>query len=151
MAFPELLDTVTLVLLGALPLSVMVQLKPVGGVTLPGEQLRFVSDTVTGWLMVMEVPPPLMGIPVPLPSEADALLLIADKVLDVVDEITKVTEASDPSVIAVVLKPATMHRTSPDEGLLQLTDLPALEALEPVDQKVPEAGLKSPGAYSRSN
>jgi len=42
-ADPLLLDTVTLVLLGALPLSVMVQEKPVGGVTLPGLQLTPVS------------------------------------------------------------------------------------------------------------
>ena len=55
------------------------------------------------------------------------------------------TEARDPSVMAVVLKPAIIQRTSPDEGLLQVTDLPAAEAEPPVDQKVPEAGLRSPG------
>src|SRR5579871_5411213 len=55
MAFPELLDTVTLVLLGALPLSVMVQLKPVGGVTLPGEQLRFVRVGTGGSNVTEEV------------------------------------------------------------------------------------------------
>ena len=54
-------------------------------------------------------------------------------------------EASDPSVIAVVLNPAMMQRTSPDEGLLQLTDLPAFVAELPVVQNVPEAGLRSPG------
>ena len=47
--------------------------------------------------------------------------------------------------MAVVLKPAIIQRTSPDEGLLQVTDLPAAEAEPPVDQKVPEAGLRSPG------
>ena len=47
--------------------------------------------------------------------------------------------------MAVVLKPAIIQRTSPDEGLLQLTLLPALDAELPVDQNVPEAGLRSPG------
>jgi len=47
--------------------------------------------------------------------------------------------------MAVVLKPAIMQRTSPDEGVLQVADLPALLAEPPVDQNVPEAGLRSPG------
>ena len=42
-ADPLLLDTVTLMLLTALPLSVIVHVEPVGGVTLLGLQLRFVS------------------------------------------------------------------------------------------------------------
>jgi len=102
-------------------------------------------------LIVILVLPPLIGMLFPLPSDADALLLIPEVVLNVEGEIWKVTEASDPSVIAVVLKPAMMQRTSPDEGLLQLTDLPALVAELPVVQNVPEAGLRSPGVYSKSN
>jgi len=54
-ADPLLLETVTFVLLGALPLSVMVQEKPVGGVTLPGLQLRPVSVGTGGSSVTLEV------------------------------------------------------------------------------------------------
>lgn len=37
-----------------------------------------------------------------------------------------------PLLIAVVLNPATTHRTSPAAGVLQLADFPAAEAAAPV-------------------
>jgi hypothetical protein len=46
--------------------------------------------------------------------------------------------------MAVVLKPAMTQRTSPADGLLQLADLPAVDAAPPVEKKVPDAGLRSP-------
>jgi len=58
-AEPLLLDTVTLVLLGALPLSVIVQVAPVGGVTLAGLHERPVSVGAGGnrvKLKVLETP-----------------------------------------------------------------------------------------------
>ncbi len=54
-AEPLLLETVTLILLGALPLKVMVQEKPVGGVTLPGLHARLVSDGAGGSKVTFEV------------------------------------------------------------------------------------------------
>jgi len=48
-----------------------------------------------------------------------------------------------PLDMAVVLKPATTHRTSPGVGLLQLADFPAPEAAPPVVKNVPVAGLRS--------
>ena len=87
-ADPLLLDTVTLMLLTALPLSVMVHVDPVGGVTLLGLQVRFVSVGAAGWLMVTMPLPPLMLTPFPFPSEAFApLMLTVDEVFVVVDEI----------------------------------------------------------------
>jgi hypothetical protein len=82
-----LLDTVTFVAEGALPLNVIVQVEPVGGVTLVGLHVRLVRVGVTGWLIVMVVPPPLIGMLFPLPSDADALLLIPEEVFNVEDEI----------------------------------------------------------------
>ena len=58
-AEPLLLDTVTLVADGALPLKVIVQVDPVGGVTLVGLQDRFVRVGVTGnsvTVAVLETP-----------------------------------------------------------------------------------------------
>jgi len=139
-----LLDTVTLMLLGALPLSVMVQVDPVGGVTLVGLHARFVSVGNTGWLMVTVALPPLAEMPFPLPSDALAPLMLTNvEVSVVVEEIWKVTVASEPSVMAVLLRPAMTHRTSPADGLLQLTCLLAADAAPPVVQNVPEAGLRS--------
>ena len=87
-ADPLLLDTVTLMLLTALPLSVMVHVDPVGGVTLLGLQVRFVSVGAAGWLMVTMPLPPLMLTPFPFPSEAFApLMLTPVEVSDVVEEI----------------------------------------------------------------
>jgi hypothetical protein len=86
-AEPLLLDTVTFVAEGALPLNVIVHVEPVGGVTLVGLHVRFVRVGVTGWLIVMLVPPPLIGMLFPLPSDADALLLIPEEVFNVEDEI----------------------------------------------------------------
>jgi len=87
-AEPLLLDTVTLMLLSALPLSVMVQVDPVGGVTLAGLHESPVSVGAAGWLMVTTALPPLMAMVFPLPSEAFApLMLTPDEVFVVVDEI----------------------------------------------------------------
>jgi hypothetical protein len=87
-ADPLLLETVTFVLLGAFPLSVMVQENPVGGVTLPGLHERPVSVGATGWLMVTTALPPEMATLFPLPSEAFAPpMLTEDEVFVVVDEI----------------------------------------------------------------
>jgi hypothetical protein len=82
-----LLDTVTFVAVDVLPLSVMVHVEPVGGVTLVGLHERPVSVGATGWLMVIVVLPPVIEMPFPLPSDADALLLIPDDVLKVDGEI----------------------------------------------------------------
>jgi hypothetical protein len=82
-----LLDTVTLMLLTALPLRVIVQVEPVGGVTLAGLHDRPVRVGAAGWLMVITVPPPVMATPSPLPSDADALLLTDVEVLAVAGEI----------------------------------------------------------------
>ena len=95
-------------------------------------------------MMVTEAPVPVMVMPVPVPSDADALILIPVDVFKVEGDIWKVTDARPPSAIGVVLKPATMQRTSPADGVLQLADLPAADAAPPVDQNVPEAGLRSP-------
>ena len=86
-AEPLLLDTVTFVLLGALVLRVIVHEKPVGGVTLGGLQDNPVKFAVTGWLIVMLVPEPLIGTLPPRPSEPDPLTDTADVVFVVVDEI----------------------------------------------------------------
>jgi len=87
-ADPLLLDTVTFVLLTALPLRVMVHEKPVGGVTLPGLQERPVSVGATGWLMVTTALPPVMATLFPLPSEALAPpMLTPEEVFVVVAEI----------------------------------------------------------------
>jgi len=87
-ADPLLLETVTFVLLTALPLRVIVHEKPVGGVTLLGLHERPVSVGATGWLMVTTALPPLIGTLFPLPSEAFApLMLTVDEVFVVVDEI----------------------------------------------------------------
>jgi hypothetical protein len=127
------LDNVTLVLLGAFPLNVTVQVDVTGGVTLAGLHVRLVS-VGTGWLIVTTALPPVIGTLFPAPSDADvpAILTPVD-VLVVPEAIWKVTDARAPSPIAVVLKPAMTHLISPEDGVLQLADLPAAEAAPPVE------------------
>jgi len=83
-----LLETVTLMLPTALPLSVMVQVAPVGGVTLDGLHESPVSVGAAGWVIVTVALPPVMATAFPLPSEALApLILTVDEVSVVVEEI----------------------------------------------------------------
>jgi len=127
------LDNVTLVLLGAFPLNVTVHVDVTGGVTLAGLQLRFVSIGA-GWLIVTTALPPVIGTLFPEPSDAEvpAILTPVD-ILVVPEAIWNVTDARAPSPIAVVLKPAMTHLISPEDGVLQLADLPAAEAAPPVE------------------
>ncbi len=84
-----LLETVTLVAEDAVPLRVMVQVEPVGGVTLVGLHESPVSVGVaTVWLMVTTPLPPVIEMLFPLPSDAFApVMLTVDDVSVVVDEI----------------------------------------------------------------
>jgi hypothetical protein len=74
-----------------------------------------------------------------------------DEVLDVVEEILKVTEASAPSVIAVVFNPTTRQRMAVAERLLHIAVFPAFDAALPVDQNVPETALRSVFVNVKSN
>ncbi len=78
--------------------------------------------------------PPVIEMPLPLPSDADAPEMLTDADVSVVlEEIWNVTDAIPPLPIAVLLNPATMHRTSPADGLLQVACLLAAEAALPVE------------------
>jgi hypothetical protein len=129
------LESDTLVLLETLPLMLTVQVELVGGVTLAGAQVRLESTGPDAWLIVI-VPGPALVIGtdfgVVLPSEAARFenVTVVD-VFVVVDAIWNVTVASTPLAIAVLLSPATMHRMSPDAGVLQVTSLPATVAAAP--------------------
>ena len=57
--------------------------------------------------------------------------VICVDVLVVVDAIWNVTVARTPLPMAVLLRPATMHRMSPAAGVLQVTCFPARVAAAP--------------------
>jgi len=128
------LVSATLFEVAAAALKFTVQDDVAGGVKLDGVHVRLDTDTVdTGWLMVMVVPVPVALIPAPLASDAERPEReTGDEVLDVSAAIFKVTVARLPLPIAVVLKPATMHRISPGETRLHVAVLPAPSAAPPV-------------------
>ena len=129
----ELLASDTLVLLEALPLNVTVQVEVAGGVTLAGLHKRFDSVGAGGWLIVTVAPLAVIASALPLPSTAEGLVIPTGEEVAVVPEaICKVTVASTPLPIAVVLIPATMHRMSPADTRLHVADLPAALAAAPV-------------------
>ncbi|HUJ21513.1 MAG TPA: hypothetical protein VLX58_08340 [Bryobacteraceae bacterium] len=128
-----LLASDTLVLLEALPLNVTVQVEVAGGVTLAGLHKRFDSVGAGGWLIVTVAPLAVIASALPLPSTAEGLVIPTGEEVAVVPEaICKVTVASTPLPIAVVLIPATMHRMSPADTRLHVADLPAALAAAPV-------------------
>jgi hypothetical protein len=69
-----------------------------------------------------------------LPLASDAAIFVRETGEDVsvVDLIWNVTVSMTPFVIAVALRPAARHRTSPGETTLQPTSLPAALAAAPV-------------------
>jgi hypothetical protein len=84
-------------------------------------------------LIVMVAPVPDALMEAPLPSDAERPdRETTDEVLVVPAAICNVTVARLPLPIAVVLKPATMHRISPGETRLHVADLPAALAAPPV-------------------
>jgi hypothetical protein len=132
-AFALLLCSATLVLLAAAPLKLTVQVDDAGGVTVAGLQVRFVR-MMTGWLMVTNPLPPVIEMPLPLPSDANAPEMYTSADVSVaLEEIWKVTETILPLAMTVVLNPATIHRTSPADGLLHVAVFPAAEAAAPVE------------------
>jgi hypothetical protein len=83
--------------------------------------------------MVTDPLPPVIEMLLPLPSDADGPEMLTDADVSVVlEEIWNVTDAIPPLAMAVVSNPATMHRTSPADGLLHVADFPAAEAAPPV-------------------
>jgi hypothetical protein len=84
-------------------------------------------------LIVMVAPVPAALMEAPLASDAERPPSeTTDAVFVVPAAICKVTVARLPLPIAVVLKPATMHRISPGETRLQVANLPAALAAPPV-------------------
>jgi hypothetical protein len=70
-ALPLLLPSDTLVLLATFPLKVTAQLEDAGVVTVAGLQVRFVR-LMPDCVMVTDTLPPVIGMLLPPPSDADA-------------------------------------------------------------------------------
>jgi hypothetical protein len=78
-----------------------------------------------------------------LPSDATSFdSVTCVDVFVVVDAIRNVTLARTPLAMAVLLRPATMHRISPDAGVLQVACFPASVAAAPVAWNVPASGRR---------
>ena len=85
-------------------------------------------------MMVTVAPLPVMVMGFPLGSDAERPVRATGVDVSVVPAaIWNVTEATAPSPIALVLMPATTHRTSPADTVLQAADLLAALAADPVE------------------
>ena len=90
----------------------------------------------------VSAPPVVMAAPVRSAPNVFVTETVVEESL-VLGGMWKVTEARGPSAIEFLLRPDTRQRTVPEDGELQITDLPAAAAAGPVEKKVPFGGRRS--------
>jgi len=127
------LDNVTARLFSAARLKVTVQSEAPGGVITDGVQVRFESAAFADWAIVTAEPLAVSKTRLPAASAPKALEIpTTEEALGVVAEIWKVMAASAPLPRLAAFSPATTHRMSPGEIVLQAATFPAVLAAAPV-------------------
>ena len=126
------LNSATAVMLVALPDKLTAHDVVPGDARLAGVHVRLESTGAADGLIVTVPPAPPIATLLPRPSEPVTFVTETGEDVSVVDLIWNVIVAMTPFVIAVALRPAARHRTSPGETALRATCLPAALAAPPV-------------------